>query len=342
MTLNLPDQSKDMIIDSRAYARAGLLGNPSDGYFGKTISISVKNFGAHIQLFQSPDLHFEAQEADSNVFRNIYHLKETVSLTGYNGGIPLLKAAVKKFCDYCDAQGIRLSNKNFTLRYRTNIPRQVGMAGSSALVVATLRALMQFYEIEIPIHLLPGIALDAEQKELGITAGLQDRVIQSFEGCVYMDFEKNHLETKGFGKYEPLEPSLLPKLYIAYKTDLGKVSGKVLNDIKTRFEKGDELVISTLNRIASIAEEGKTALLNQDFDGLHQLINENFDNRCKIMNISPSNMELVQTARNCGASAKFTGSGGSIIGTYKDDDMLNRLVISLKKINARVIRPYVV
>ena len=27
-----------MIIQTRAYARAGLIGNPSDGYFGKTIS----------------------------------------------------------------------------------------------------------------------------------------------------------------------------------------------------------------------------------------------------------------------------------------------------------------
>jgi glucuronokinase len=51
-------------------------------------------------------------------------------------------------------------------------------------------------------------------------------------------------------------------------------------------------------------------------------------------------MELVNTARSTGASAKFTGSGGSIIGMYEDDEMLNKLQISLKKINARVIKPY--
>jgi len=47
-------------------------------------------------------------------------------------------------------------------------------------------------------------------------------------------------------------------------------------------------------------------------------------------------------ARDCGASAKFAGSGGSIIGIYKDDVMLNRLIVNLKKINARVIKPYIV
>ena len=31
-------------------ARAGILGNPSDGFFGKTISILIRNFHAEIKL----------------------------------------------------------------------------------------------------------------------------------------------------------------------------------------------------------------------------------------------------------------------------------------------------
>lgn len=331
-----------MIIDSRAYARAGLLGNPSDGYFGKTISLSIKNFGAHILLYQSPELVIEPQEADANAFRNVYHLRDTVSLIGYNGGIPIIKAAIKKFCDYCDESGIKLSNKNFTIRYHSSIPRQVGLAGSSAIIIATLKALMQFYNIEIPLHLLATIALQAETQEMGINAGLQDRVIQCYEGCVHMDFNKAQMEQHGYGVYTPIDPALLPKLYIAYKTDLGKVSGKVLNEIRSKYDKGDEHVINTLKTIANLADQGVEAIKNQDYDLLGQLINANFDNRCKIMSISDSNMELINTARNCGASASFTGSGGAIIGIYQDDEMLKRLVYSLKKINARVIKPYMI
>ena len=59
------------------------------------------------------------------------------------------------------------------------------------------------------------------------------------------------------------------------------------------------------------------------------------------MNISDSNLELVHTARDCGASAKFSGSGGAIIGTYDDDETLQKLIINLKRINARVIKPYI-
>ena len=37
-------------ITRRAYARVGLLGNPSDGYFGKTIAFTISNFYAEATL----------------------------------------------------------------------------------------------------------------------------------------------------------------------------------------------------------------------------------------------------------------------------------------------------
>jgi glucuronokinase len=330
-----------MIIETRAFARAGLLGNPSDGYYGKTISIVVRNFGAHISLYETPELHIEPMDQDLNIYKNIHDLVESVNLTGYYGASRLVKASIKKFAEYCVQNNIKLNGKNFTVRFHSSIPRQVGLAGSSAIVTATFRALMQFYQVSIPDELLPTIILATEVEELGINAGLQDRVIQVYEGCVYMDFERKTLEKRGYGKYEKLDPRLLPKLYIAYKTDLGKVSGAVFNDLKARYEKGDEVALSSLNRIAALAEEGRETIQKRDHKRLSQLMNENFDERRKVMNISDSNLEMVETARACGASAKFTGSGGSIIGIYKDDDMLKKLIIELKAINARVIKPHI-
>lgn len=330
-----------MIIETRAYARAGLLGNPSDGYFGKTISIIVKNFGASISLYESPELRIEETDVDLNTFRNVHHLIDSVRLTGYYGGTRLIKAAVKKFTEYCESQNLPLNRRNFTIRYRSSIPRQVGLAGSSAIVTATIKALMQFYEIDIPRHILPTLILKAETEELGINAGLQDRVIQVYEGCVFMDFNKDNLIKNGFGTYETINPALLPKFYLAYKVELGKVSGTVLNNIREKYEKGDALVLKTLEELADLAEQGKTAIANKDYNTLNVLMDRNFDLRCKIMNISESNMELVHTARSCGASAKFSGSGGAIIGMYQDDEMLRRLVVKLRKINARVIKPII-
>jgi glucuronokinase len=36
------------IVQSRVHARIGLLGNPSDGYGGKTIAVSLENFWAEV------------------------------------------------------------------------------------------------------------------------------------------------------------------------------------------------------------------------------------------------------------------------------------------------------
>jgi len=331
-----------MIIEKRAYARTGLLGNPSDGYHGKTISMSIKNFGAHVLLFESPELRIEPNNHDMNLYRNVYALIEQIHQHGYYGGDRLIKAAIKKFVQYCQGNQITLDNKNFTIRYHTNIPRQVGLAGSSAIITATMRALLKFYDVKIPQEILPTLILDAEVEELGINAGLQDRVIQVYEGCVFMDFEKKYLQKYQHGRYVRLNPeAIIRNLYVAYKTDLSKVSGAVLNDIKVRYDRGDKDVVDNLDKIAALAEQGRELVENGDLSELNKLINRNFDLRRKIMNISESNLELVATARKCGASAKFSGSGGAIIGLYKDREMLTHLIVEMKKINARVIKPFI-
>lgn len=330
-----------MIIESRAYARAGLLGNPSDGYYGKTISLIVKNFGAHISLYESPELVIEVLEQDKNVFKNIYDLVDRIKLHGYYGGDRLIKAGIKAFYDYCLENGIKIKNKNFSVRYNSSIPRQVGMAGSSAILTATMKALFNFFNIEIKKELLPSLILAAETKELSINAGLQDRVIQVYEGLMYMDFEEDFVKKNNFGRYETLPVENLPKIYLAYKDSLGKISGVVLNDIASRYKRGEKLVIDTLNQIADCAAEGKEAIIKKDYNLLSELINRNFDLRKKIMNISDENLKMVDIARKCGASAKFAGSGGSIIGTYTNDEMLHKLIIELKKLNVRVVKPFI-
>ncbi len=42
------------IIRTHGFARAGLIGNPSDGYHGKTISIIVRDFRAEVILYPEP------------------------------------------------------------------------------------------------------------------------------------------------------------------------------------------------------------------------------------------------------------------------------------------------
>lgn len=63
----------------------------------------------------------------------------------------------------------------------------------------------------------PQVILDIERGELGISAGLQDRVIQTFGGLVHMDFSADRGSNgSGSSRYTPLDPLLLPHMYLAY------------------------------------------------------------------------------------------------------------------------------
>ena len=136
-----------LIIRKRAYARAGLLGNPSDGYHGKTISFIVRNFWAEVVLYEWDSVDIVLAENDRARFSSIQDLARDVQLHGYYGGIRLVKATIKRFVDYCEREGLALHERNFSVRYETSVPQQVGLAGSSAIIVATLRCLMEFYGV---------------------------------------------------------------------------------------------------------------------------------------------------------------------------------------------------
>ena len=197
------------IIRKRAYARAALVGNPSDGYGGRTLSLVVRNFSAEVVLYEWDTVEIMLTEEDRARFRSVQDLALDVSLHGYYGGIRLIKATVKRFVDYCRTAGVTLHDQNFTIRYHTNIPRQVGLAGSSAIITATLRCLMEFYEVDVPLVIQPSLVLSVERDELRVAAGLQDRVAQTYEGLVYMDFGAEHerqLHKLRYYQYEPLDP----------------------------------------------------------------------------------------------------------------------------------------
>jgi glucuronokinase len=330
------------IIRQRAYARAGFIGNPSDGYHGKTISFSVKNFWAEVTLYEWDTVEIVLAEDDRARFASVQDLARDVQLHGYYGGIRLIKATIKRFVEYCRQQNLTLHERNFSIRYTTNIPRQVGLAGSSAIIVATLRCLLEFYNVTMPREAQPSFVLAIENEELGIAGGLQDRVIQVYEGLVYMDFAKAREQIVHGYKcyhYEPLDPALLPPVYVSYHAGLSEPTEVFHNDIRGRFNRGEPQVVNAMQHFAWLTAEARTALLQGDVERLARLLDENFDTRRSIYNLPAWQVQMVEAARACGASAKFAGSGGTIVGTYHDEAMFERVNARMAELNCRTIKP---
>ncbi len=261
---------------------------------------------------------------------------------GYYGGLRLIKAAIKRFCDYCDQRSIRLPQRNFSIEYHTDIPVRVGLAGSSAIVTATMKALMSFYGIDVDKPLLPNLVLSVELDELGIGAGLQDRVIQTYEGAVFMDFNREWFQQRGFGEYEPLDPRKLPPLFAAVRPLLAEGTEVPHNDLRGRFNRGEEKVLKAIDEFAGYAQQARDLIVAGRGHEIGPLMDANFDLRNRIMQISEGNRQLVETGRKLGASVKFAGSGGAIIGMYDGDpDRYQRLVEAYRRIDAFVFTPQV-
>jgi glucuronokinase len=328
-----------MAFEATAYARVGLMGNPSDGYFGKTISIILRNFAAKVSMYEQSEVEIVPSFQDRSRYAGVRDLVADVKLQGYYGGIRVMKATIRKFVDYCDREGIELHDRRFSIRYRSNIPRRVGLAGSSALVTATLRCLMEFYDVEIPKHIQPSLILSVETEELGIGAGLQDRVIQVYEGCVFMNFDRSIMEQRGYGEYKPLDPSLLPNLFVAYREDLAEGSEVVHNNIRERWNQGDPDVIQAMKDFAGYAQAVHDLLLSGRGSEIGPWMDKNFDRRRSIYNLDPRQVEMVERARAAGAHAKFAGSGGAIVGTYDDEKHFDRLVETFRETGTTVIKP---
>ncbi|MAF36419.1 hypothetical protein CL622_04875 [archaeon] len=320
-----------MLIETHAFARIGLMGNPSDGYFGKTIACTFKNFKAEVKMWESPNIEIVLNETyDPLEFGSIDTFVETVKHEGYYGGARLLRATCYTFFNWCSDHDIELENKNFTVSYDTSIPRQVGLGGSSAIITATVKALMEFYNVtenDIAKPLLSNMILEVETKELGITAGLQDRVAQVYEGAVFMDFAEEKMKQQGHGDYIPLDKSFLPPLFLAY-TDNQSFSGKIHSEVRVKFEQGDETVSDAMRTFAQYAIDANEVLIKKDYTNFKELMNKNFELRRSLYGdvvIGKDNLEMIRIAKSFDCPAKFAGSGGAVVGMYDNEEQFKNL-----------------
>ena len=336
-----------MIIENRSYARVGLIGNPSDGYNGKTISCSVSNFWASTTLVESPNLQIELNPScDPTNFESLGQLHQSTKENGYYGGLRLIQATCKKFYEYCQEMQIELPRKNFTCTYNTNIPRQIGLGGSSAIITAMMKSLIQYYNLghdQIDKRILPSLILSVETEELSINAGLQDRVVQVYGGTVFMDFSKEVMDKIGtyeYGQYESLNSALVPPLFLAYLSSPSD-SGKIHSDVNFRYKKNDPEVVSAMRTFANYASSFRLVMENRDIERIKELMNQNFDLRRRIFGdivIGSKNLEMIEIARRYGCAAKFAGSSGAVIGIYENLTQLQQLTQAYQDKDYKLIK----
>jgi glucuronokinase len=274
-----------------APARVALAGNPSDGYGGAVLAVALPAFCAEVRVAPGSD-------------RGPDHGPES----------ELVAAAVARFARETGIGGASTCG----VSWRTAVPRGVGLGGSSAIVIATLRALCELFDVSLGADQLAGLALAVETEELGIAAGLQDRVAQAHGGLTFMDFAAAG-PGSGHGRYEPLDPALLPPLVVCWRDESAADSGVTHSDLRERFDRGDRLVGDGLAAAAAAARDAHAALLAGDHGAFARAVDATFDARQRMLPLDSRHVEMIAAARAAGAAANYTGSGGAIVAVCSDE-----------------------
>lgn len=218
--------------------------------------------------------------------------------------------------------------------WSTDIPRSVGLAGSSALVLATIEALSTLAEVAMNPIERAVMALAVEVDDLGIEAGPQDRVVQALGASVLMAFDEPG--PMGMGRHREVEGAILDELYVAWSPDGAASSAVVHGDLRSRWDGGDPDLERRMADLAATAMAATTAVEVDDRRALDGAIDEAFRLRCEIVDVDETTRRLASAARAVGGSANSAGSGGAIVGRC-DPSRRDELWAAMRSLGAAVI-----
>lgn len=236
--------------------------------------------------------------------------------------------------DHCDIlRSVIAHQRYFRLKAHLNcwteLPFASGLSGSTAMVVAALKAVTTFQSIAYARHHFAELARSIELNYMGVICGYQDQYMATFGGINYMDFRDKEFYrevlSEPFATVESLAPHVDELPFILANTGVAHHSGAVHKPIRERWLEGDREVVDAYVRIGKLAREGKKALLARDWKLLGDLMNENHDEQRRLGGSGPENERLIQAALDAGAyGAKLAGAGqgGTIIALHPDLDSL--------------------
>ena len=283
-------------------ARAALAGNPSDAYGGAVVAIPVDRVAARATLVLDDAFGVEGSRPGDDLWQ-------------------LVEATVRTLRQLIGLPDRLASSARVSIE--TTIPRSVGLAGSSAIVLAVMRALTMADPAGPWAARLADpdaeavIALEVERTTLGIAAGLQDRLVQAHGRPVLMEFDEDashHVLGLPCGLVTPLaDPP--GSLVVASRVGASEPSGIVHHGLAGRRAE----IGSSMAELADLARRAADAVVARDVDELGAAMDATFEVRRQLLDLDPLHIELVDVVRAAGGSANYTGSGGSVVGLFRDE-----------------------
>lgn len=297
-----------MIIRARAPLRLGLAGGGTDvspycdQFGGCILNATIDRYAyAVLRTLGEPVVRFVASD---QAFKLEYPLAECFALDGklnlhkavyneiihtYNGGRPVAIELIT----FCDA------------------PAGSGLGSSSTLVVAMIKAFVEFFNLPLDDYSIAHLAFKIERIDCGFQGGRQDQYSATFGGFNFMEFYANEhsvinsLRVKNWIICE-LEASL-----VLFYTGVSRESAKIIAD-----QSKNMCMDNSMEPFHGIKREAlvmKESLLKGDFNGIVESMQQGWENKKKsARTVSNSHIdEIYNAAIFAGAKAgKVSGAGG--------------------------------
>ncbi len=313
----------------RAVARAGVAGNPSDALGGAAFAVPIQGLNATVELRGSTRLGVRASRSVAG-WSSVAELVEHAGRYGHDGGDRLVSAAIVTLSRHLDAQRDQVESAEaakfveaaqrrdddapFDAVWSTNIPRSVGLAGSSAIITAALRAVAERWQIALSPQVLAALALETEAVELGVAAGWMDRAVQANDVPTLVDTRSTSTEAGHLvPSMTPVRPGGPIELVVAWDPAGAAPSGRLHGELHDRAVAGEPLVVRTVELLAEAAGAAADAVAGVDLDGLAAAVDATCELRDSLGALDRSTSVLVATARAHGSVATSAGSGGAVL-----------------------------
>ena len=298
-----------MIIRSKAPLRLGLAGGGSDvspysDLYGGLILNATINLYAHCTIEETQNGKIEIIATDIGQAA----IFESLPVLPVDGTLNLHKGVYNRI-----VKDFRVPAPSCRITTYSDAPPGSGLGSSSTMVVAIVKAFVEWLNLPLGDYEIARLAYEIERKDLALSGGKQDQYAATFGGFNFMEFLKddhvivNPLRIKKW-IVDELEASIL-----LYYTGASRSSAEIIDEQKKNTSQGNNRAVEAMHRIKQNAINMKEALLKGDISSFARILGQGWeDKKARASAISnPVIEEAMERAVQAGAiTGKVSGAGG--------------------------------
>ena len=298
-----------MKIRSKAPLRLGLAGGGSDvspysDLYGGIILNATINLYAYCTIEETGNNTIIIESLDGDCFESFPLCRELK----IDGKASLLKGTYNRIMKDFDIpiRACKISTYN-------DAPVGSGLGTSSTMVVAILKAFVEWYSLPLGDYEIARLAYEIERKDLQLSGGKQDQYAAAFGGFNYMEFLKDDMVIVNPLKVKRWIIDELEASIVLFFTGRSRSSAAIIDEQMKNTSSGNTKSIEAMHRIKQGAVDMKLAVLKGDMKEFAHILGRGWEDKKKMAGAitNPVIEEAFAVATNAGALAgKVSGAGG--------------------------------